>query len=168
MSGTCCKLSGCQCPLSPFCPSGTSHISLPGRRVTLLAKKCSMKSLHGPYKVVAVVSLPHIPTSSRRCSSAFPEHCFAEPVCFPGFHIKCRSEPRETHIKIVVCCTRKEWTLNQQRRKATNCLIYPNNIHRQNTFALGFLVYLSSCAFLLPLLLFFLCACLSWMPTQSC
>lgn len=51
------------------------------------------ETLHGPYKEVAVVSPPHVPTSSTHCSSsAVPERCFAEPVCFPGFHIKCRSE----------------------------------------------------------------------------
>lgn len=38
----------------------------------------------------------------------------------------------------------------------------------QNIFVLGFLVYLPLCALLLQLLLFFLHACLSWMPTQSC
>lgn len=79
-----CPLPVLQAPLTSLCQAGELHFW----------QRNAAWNTAWSYKAVAVVSPPHIPTSSMHCSSsAFPEHCFVEPVCFPGFHIKCRSEP---------------------------------------------------------------------------
>lgn len=43
-------------------------------------KGMKRETICGPYKAVAVASPPHAPTILKHCSSAFPEHRFAELV----------------------------------------------------------------------------------------